>query len=229
MSNMSAQKPIKAASNAIESTESVVENLFFNNRILVMLFALVVTTFLAFQAIQLRPDASFEKMIPASHEYIQNFFENRDKLKGLGNAVRISVEVTDGDIFTTDYMDTLRQIHDEVFYLSGVDRSALSSIWAASARWTEVTEEGFSGGPIVPDNFTGTDESMDRLRQNLAKSGKVGTLVANNFKSALIYAPLYDKNPETGEALDYQAFSAQLEEQIRDKYQNDNIKVLLEP
>ena len=36
--------------------------------------------------------ASFEKMIPRSHPYIQNYLENRDELRGLGNALRIVVE-----------------------------------------------------------------------------------------------------------------------------------------
>lgn len=225
MSNMSGNSTVKATLDAIDSTEAVVESILFNNRPMVLIFALIMTLFVGFQALQLRPDASFEKMIPASHEYVQNFFTYRDDLKGLGNAVRISVETTDGDIFSAEFMEQLRQVHDEVFYLNGADRSALMSVWAAGARWSEVTEEGFSGGPIVPDDYDGSPASLERLRQNLLKSGKVGSLVANNFKSALIYAPLYDKDPQTGEALDYQKFSEDLETLVRDKYQNENVKV----
>ncbi|MEH6578504.1 MAG: MMPL family transporter [Amphritea sp.] len=222
---MSDNKTVKATLEAIDSSEAVVENILFNNRLLVVLFAFVMTAFLAFQALQLRPDASFEKMIPASHEYVQNFFTYRDDLKGLGNAVRISVETTDADIFTAEFMDHLRKVHDEVFFLNGVDRSALMSLWAAGARWSEVTEEGFSGGPIVPDSYDGSPASLESLRQNLLKSGKVGSLVANNFNSALIYAPLYDKDPQTGESLDYQKFSEDLETLVREKYQTENIKI----
>jgi len=225
MSNMSDSKTVKATLHAIDSSEAVVENILFNNRLVVVLFALIITMFVGYQALQLRPDASFEKMIPASHEYVQNFFTYRDDLKGLGNAVRISVETTDGDIFNAEFMDHLRKVHDEVFYLNGVDRSALMSVWAAGARWSEVTEEGFSGGPIVPDDYDGSPASLERLRQNLLKSGKVGSLAANNFKSALIYAPLYDKDPQTGEALDYQKFSEDLETLVREKYQTENVKI----
>ena len=38
-------------------------------------------------------------------------------------------------------METLRQIHDEVFYIHGVDRSSMKSLWSPSVRWTEVTEK----------------------------------------------------------------------------------------
>merc|ERR1712015_253199 len=60
-------------------------------------------------------------MIPLGHPYIQNMLQHRDDLANLGNTVRISVAAKDGDIFAKDYMETLRQIHDEVFYIQGVD------------------------------------------------------------------------------------------------------------
>jgi predicted RND superfamily exporter protein len=69
---------------------------------LIILFALLTVVF-AWQMTQLKPDASFEKMIPVSHPYIQNFLASRDDLKGLGNSVRIIVETTEGDIFTAEF------------------------------------------------------------------------------------------------------------------------------
>ena len=58
--------------------------------------------------------------------------EHRNDLANLGNTVRISVEAVNGDIFTKEYMETLRQIHDEVF-IPGVDRSGLKSLWSQRA------------------------------------------------------------------------------------------------
>ena len=108
---------------------------------LILLFA-AATVFFAWQASQLQPDASFEKMLPTSHPYIQNFLNRQDDLKGLGNSVRIIVESRNGDIFTAEFQDLLKQITDEVFYVNGVDRSALQSLWTPNTRWMEVTEEG---------------------------------------------------------------------------------------
>jgi predicted RND superfamily exporter protein len=59
--------------------------------------------------------ASFDKMIPRSHPYIQNYLENRVELRGLGNALRIVVENPKGDIYDPAYQATLRKIHDEIF------------------------------------------------------------------------------------------------------------------
>ncbi|MFC1720409.1 hypothetical protein ACFL00_04645, partial [Pseudomonadota bacterium] len=65
-----------------------------------MLAFLLVTAFLVSQAIQVRPDASFEKMVPVKHPYIAAYLERKDELSGLGNSIRIAVETTKGDIFT---------------------------------------------------------------------------------------------------------------------------------
>ena len=71
-----------------------------------MLVCAVVTVLLAvLAATQLTLNASFEKMIPHSHPYIQNYLENRRRLRGLGNALRIVVENPNGDIFDPKYLD----------------------------------------------------------------------------------------------------------------------------
>ncbi len=205
--------------------EHAFETMLFARRpILLLLFALL-TAFLTFQASQLRPDASFEKMVPVSHPYIENYLDNKQDLAALGNFVRIVVETTEGNIFDAGYQQTLKEITDEVFFIAGVDRSKLESLWTPNVRWSEVTEEGFRGGAVIPDEYDGSPESLENLRENVDRSGQVGRLVANNFKSAAIIAPLTDENPETGEKLDYYEFSRDLERLVRDKYETDTIKI----
>lgn len=208
------------------------ERLIFNNRPAVIVICLLVSVFLFWQALQVRPSTSFEKMIPLHHPYIQKMLEHRNDLSNLGNTVRISVEAVNGDIFTKEYMETLRQIHDEVFYISGVDRSGLKSLWSPSVRWTEVTEEGFAGGEVIPQTYDGSAASLEELRNNVLKSGQIGRLVANNFKSSIIDVPLLESYPDPNDQgkllkLDYRQFSHELEEKIREKYQaqNPNVKV----
>ena len=199
--------------------------LLINTRVLLLAGFFLLTVFFALQASQLRPDASFEKMIPISHSYIVNFLANRADLSGLGNSVRITVETTEGDIFTAEYQDLLRRITDEVFYVRGVDRAGLQSLWTPNVRWQEVTEEGFVGGSVIPDDYDGSPRSLRTLRSNTLKSGQIGRLVANNFQSATILAPLVEVDSETGEKLDYQVLSRDLEQLVRDKYQGGTIKI----
>ncbi|SDK02048.1 hypothetical protein SAMN05216189_10276 [Pseudomonas delhiensis] len=223
---------MNAVNSHHQDKATLLERLIFNNRPIVIVLCLLATLFLAFQATQVRPSTSFEKMIPLKHPFIQNMLAHVNDLANLGNTVRISVEAVNGDIFTKEYMDTLRQIHDEVFYIPGVDRSGLKSLWSPSVRWTEVTEEGFAGGEVIPQTYDGSAKALEKLRDNVLKSGQIGRLVANNFKSSIVDVPLLEVYPDAKDQskllkLDYRQFSHELEEKIRDKYQvqNPNVKI----
>ncbi|BDX19763.1 MULTISPECIES: efflux RND transporter permease subunit [Halopseudomonas] len=210
-----------------ETSAPFVERLIFNNRIVVLLLFALLTVFFGYQAAQVKPDTSFEKMIPLKHPYIANMIAHENDLPNLGNSIRIAVEIKDGDIFSTEYMETLKRINDEVFFLPGVDRSNLRSLWTPNVRWTEVTEYGFDGGPVANRPAYLSEADLEELRENVLKSGEIGRLVANNFKSTIIDIPLQEAypNPENqGELiqLDYGDFSRQLEEKIRSEFQGEN-------
>lgn len=209
----------------LEDSEALVERVLFSNRPVVLIVAVILTCFFAYFASQLKMGASFEKMLPTSHPYIANYLENKDEMAGLGNTIRIAVETTEDDIYSAKFQETLKLINDEVFFIPGVDRSGLKSIWMPQVRWTEVTEEGFVGGPVIPADYDGSDVELEKLRENVAKSGSIGSLVANNGKSAIILTPLYEINPTTRQPLDYNEFSQKLEELVREKYQSDTVKI----
>ncbi|MCF6265410.1 MAG: MMPL family transporter [Desulfuromusa sp.] len=202
-----------------------IEKLLFSNRPLILIIFFVLTLFFGYQALQLRPVASFERMIPVYHDFIKNAFKHNKDLKGLSNTVRIVVEATDGDIFTKEYMMTLRDIHDAVFFVNGVDRQSLKSLWASRVRYSEVTEEGFAGDTVMPTGFDGSSQMLSTLRKNIYRSGTIGSLVANDFKSTALTFSLYDLDPKTGKPLDYQKFSHAIEKEVRDKFRNDKIKI----
>jgi uncharacterized protein len=198
---------------------SRLERLVFNNRRIVLALCALVTVLLgALAATKLTLNASFEKMIPRSHPYIRAYLEHRDDLRGLGNSLRIVVESARGDVFEPAYVDALKKIHDEVFLTPGVDRAWVKSLWAPSVRWTEVTEEGFRGGPVMPDNYDGSAAATEQLRANIARSGLVGSLVGTDFKSSMLVVPLLDKDPTTGQRIDYRALSHAIE-QIRARHE----------
>jgi predicted RND superfamily exporter protein len=119
----------------------------------------------------------------------------------------------------------MRQISDEIFFIPGVARSGVKSLWTPNIRWGEVTEEGFTGGTVVPPDYDSSQASLDQVRTNIMKSGQVGNLVANDFRSTIVIAPLQEINPETGEPVNFGDFSAQLEKLVRDKYQNETIQI----
>ncbi|NJD33327.1 MAG: RND family transporter [Betaproteobacteria bacterium] len=211
---------VQALADFDPNSGTKLERMIFNTRLAVVVVCLVATLVLMFgAATRLGLNASFEKMIPQSQPYIKNYLDNRAELRGLGNVLRIVVENTDGDIFDPKYQDALRKINDELFLTPGVDRAWMKSLWTPAVRWTEVTEEGFQGGPVMPDSYDGSPRATEQLRLNIARSGIVGRFVGNDFKSSMLVVPLLDKDPASGQKIDYRALSRVLEEKIRNRFE----------
>ena len=202
---------------------SLVEQLLFNHRLVVVALCALLTLFLGWQATRITLNANFEKMVPTRHPFIVNYLANRADLSGLGNTLQVAVENTQGDIVDARYLETLRKLNDELFLLPGVDRPYMKSLWTPSTRWLGVTEDGLEGGPVIPDDYDGSATSLQALRANIARSGQVGLLVAADFRSSLIRVPMLDTDP-AGKRLDYGAFSAELEK-LRDKYGAPGIRI----
>jgi predicted RND superfamily exporter protein len=211
---------VRALADFNSGSGNLLERLVFNHRLAMVVVCAIVTLALGYvAATRLVLNASFEKMIPQSQPYIKNYLTHQKDLRGLGNAVRVVVENANGDIFDARYLEALKQINDELILTPGVDRAWVKSLWTPAVRWTEVTEEGFRGGPVMPDAYNGSAQGVEQLKQNIARSGIVGSLVANNFKSTMIFVPLLDKEPATGKRIDYHGLSKVLEEKIRAKYE----------
>ena len=204
---------------------SFFEKAIFSNRRIILTVLIGCAALLSFSGLQVKPEASFVKMLPSEHGYIKNYISYRKELASLGNVIRIVVESKNGDVFDAKYQEVLKNVTDEVFFIPGVSRDGLKSIWTPNVRWQEVTEEGFVGGSIIPDGYDGSKEYIEQIKANILKSGQVGTLVGNDFKSSIVLAPLQDVNPETGLPLDYRALSTALEEKVRKKYGSENITI----
>jgi len=202
---------------------SLVEQLLFNHRLVVVALCALLTLFLGWQATRITLNANFEKMVPTRHPFIVNYLANQADLSGLGNTLQVAVENTRGDIFDARYLETLRRLNDELFLLPGVDRPYMKSLWTPSTRWLGVTEDGLEGGPVIPDDYNGSADSLQALRANVARSGQVGLLVAEDFRSSLIRVPMLDKDA-AGKRLDYGAFSARLEG-LRGKYGSPDVRI----
>lgn len=199
------------------------ERLVFNFRPVVLVLCLLFTGFFGWHALKLPISASFDKMIPQSHPYIQQYFENKDRLGSMSNSLRIVVENTRGDIFDEDYLLTLQKINDIVYLTRGVDRAWMRGLWTSSLRWTEVTEEGYAGGPVMP-RWDGSPEVIAQLKLNVARAGLVGSFVGDDLRSSMIFVPLLEFDPETGESLDYRELGRTLEREVR-ALESDSVRI----
>ncbi|AIL61766.1 efflux RND transporter permease subunit [Pseudomonas alkylphenolica] len=194
------------------------ERVLFHHRLAVLAFFAVACLVLGWKSQDLRPDASFNRMIPTGHAYIQNYFKFEDVLRPQSNVLRVLVENPNGEILTPEFMEVLREASDRVFYIPGVDRGNLKSLWTPNAVWTEVTTGGVRAGRIIPDGYNGSPESLAQVRQNILKANMLGSFVGNDFRSAVIRVPLLENDPQTGEPLDYGAFTQALEKDVREHF-----------
>ncbi|MDR8523675.1 efflux RND transporter permease subunit [Shewanella fidelis] len=200
------------------------ESYLFRHRAFVIFLFTVATIFLGLQASNLKMDAAFVKNIPLNHSYMQTYLKHQKQFGG-ANSIMVAVEDTSGNIFNANFFDTLKNVHDQLFFIPGVDRAQVKSLFSPSTRFTEVVEDGFAGGPVIPADFSTTEYGLKVVQGNIEKAGIVGRLIAEDYSAAMVSAQLMDFDPQTGEALDTLAFAAQLEEQLREQYETDAIKI----
>jgi hypothetical protein len=178
----------------------------------------------AASALNTRFDTGFNKLIPLKHDYMSAFLDHSSKFTG-ANRVMVSLEWTgEGDIYNPEFMQALRKATDEVFFTPGINRATVRSLFTPEIRYIEITEYGFMGNVVIPSKFTTDAEGLAQVRGNVAKSGQVGNLVANNLKSSMVQAELLETDPETGLKTDYAAVAKHLEK-IRNELAAENINV----
>ncbi|MDX1571179.1 MAG: MMPL family transporter [Xanthomonadales bacterium] len=206
------------------------ERMIFGARMPLLFIFTVVTMVMVFFAAQLRVDAGFKKQLPLEHEYMQTFLDYEDSFGG-ANRLLVAVMAKDGDMFDAEFFKAFEQVTNEVFFIDGVNRAGVRSIFTPNVRFVEIVEGGFAGGNVIPANFAPSSEDFDpsqedfdRIRANIVKSGQLGRLVAEDFSGAMVWADLLEVNPQTGEKIDYQRVAADLE-QIRQDFESEQLDV----
>lgn len=197
-----------------ERAIATVERFLFGRRPLVLAVFAAATLFMGYETAQLRIDAGFQKLLPMSHPFIQTFLHYGDEFGG-ANRLLIALRARHGNIFTAEIFQRLKALTDEVFFLPGVNRPTVQSLFTPNVRFIEIVEGGFTGGNVVPAEFAGSADQLALVRENILKAGIVGRLVANDFSAAMISAELLEIDPATGKRLDYMQVAHRLEEMRR--------------
>jgi len=196
----------------------------FRHKFFVLTLFVLASVFLLFQATQIKLGASFTKNIPLNHSYMKTYLKHRENFGGANN-ILISVCNSDGDIFNAEFFGALKGVHDKLFFIPGVNRIQVKSIYSPSTRFVEVVEDGFAGGPVIPADFQPDESGLAIVKGNIEKAGIVGSIVADDYSCAMVKASLLDFNPDTGEKLDTLAMAEQLEQEVRQEFEKDNITV----
>ena len=199
----------------IRMTEPIV----FGKRPRTLAVLFVATLFMGWQASQLKLDTGFEKQLPLGHPYIKVFKKYQQEFGG-ANTVLFALVLKPGvagDIYTPEYMTTLKALTNAVFFTPGMDRPRVSSLFTRDVRYVEVREEGLYGGNVIPAEYAPTPEMLELVRNNVTRAKVDGRLVANDLSGAMVFSELLDRNPVTDEKLDYVQTAKRIEE-VRQRF-----------
>jgi uncharacterized protein len=184
----------------------------------------VFTLFMLFQASRTHVDAGFEKSLPLNHPYMVTFRKYQEAFGGANTVLVAVIQKEKGsDIYNEQFLSTLKAVTDEVFFLPGIDRARVQSLFTPNTRYIEVVEGGFSGGNVVPADYAPTEEMFDLVRNNVAKAQIVGRFVTNDQRGAMVFSELLERDPVTNERLDYRIVAANLENKIRNQFTSPEI------
>jgi predicted RND superfamily exporter protein len=200
-----------------------IEPLIYAKRGVTMGILLVITGLLLWQMLLIRSDAGFDKSIPLEHPYMKVLKQYQADFGG-ANTVLVALiqKPGKGEIYNEKYLTSLKSATDEMFFLPGVDRSRVSSLFTPDVRFIEVVEGGFAGGNVVPAEYQPTQYYFDVVRGNVGKGGHVGRFTTKDQTGAMIFSELLEVDPVTGEKLDYKRVADLLEDRIRGRFTSPN-------
>lgn len=212
---------MKDSSFVNRMVEGISHVLIGRRHLLSIVFA-AMTAFFGWSATHVKLDPGFLKLLPVKHEYMRTMMEYMKDFSG-ANTLLVNLRWKgEGDIYNKEFMDDLRKATDDVFFIPGINRTHVTSLFTPSTWYLEITEDGFRGEPVVPARFSATPEELERVRHNVTLSGQIGLLVANDLKGALIRADLQDVDPNAPRdqmRVDYWEVQKKLEE-IRGRFES---------
>jgi len=201
-----------------------ISNVLIGRRHLLSIVFAAMTAFFGWSATHVQLDPGFLKLLPVKHEYMRTMMQYLKDFPG-ANTLLVNLRWKgEGDIYNKEFMDDLRKATDDVFFIPGINRTHVTSLFTPNTWYLEITEDGFRGEPVVPARFSATPEELERVRHNVTLSGQIGLLVANDLKGALIRADLQDVDPDAPRdqmRVDYWEVQKKLEE-IRGRFESPN-------
>ena len=194
----------------------------FSRRKSLLFMFVVLTIALGFSSSNIKTGADFLKTVPVNHDYMKVFSEYK---KSFGGANKIIVAITPANdsVYTNTSLNILKEITEDVFFIDGIERSSVTSLFTPNVRFVEVVEEGFRAGNIISADFSGAESQIIKIRENVLKSNWNGRIVARNGSSALVVATILDQD-QKGNTVDVFKIAKSLEN-IRKKYETDELKV----
>lgn len=202
------------------------ERIIFRARTYILIAIAIFTLGMAYFATGLKIEPGIEKMWPEKHEYVDTFRQYQSSLPGAKRMI-VALHAKDdkpGAIWDANFLATLNGLTQDLFFIPGIDRKTVTSLWTPNTRFFEITEEGISADDVIGGTTTastvGRPGVIERIQNNVIRGGFVGRLVSNDFTAALVQAEILEFDPSTGEKLDFFDFNDRIETTLRERFQS---------
>lgn len=182
-------------------------------------------------ATQMKIESYFPDLLPQDHPYVQ-INEKYKETFGGSNMVTIMVEAKEGDIFTTPFLQKIKNLQFNLRVVPGVNQFQIISIAGRKLKVVKASTAGVETRPFMDketyragEGVPQTQRELDQLRDAVLTSRTVyGTYVAKDLRSALITVDFIDRLLEYTPAFD-------TINEVLDKERDDtvNIRVVGEP
>lgn len=183
-------------------------NWMLDNRMTTILGIIIPTLLLAWSLPSIEVYSRFADLLPAKHDYIKNYNRMKQTFGG-ANVVTMSIEVEgEEDIFTTETLNQIKYVTDEVDMIQGVNHYQVASIAHPKIRRIRTTAGGLiKSEPVLPRDIPTQPDKLKQLREESFNNDIVyGTYISTDGKAALILAG-FDE-----ERLDYNTIFTRLKE-----------------
>ncbi len=164
-------------------------NLMIDHKFITMLLILIPSLVLGYALPRIEVYSRFADLLPQQHEYIKNYNRMKETFGG-ANVVTMSIEATEGDIFTTKTLKKIRMLTEEVDVIQGINHYQVASIAHPKIRRVRTTSSGLiKSEPVLPKVIPESERELKRLREEVFSNDIVyGTYVSTDGAAALILA-----------------------------------------
>lgn len=142
--------------------------------------------------------------------------------------IAVLVESNQGSIYNLEYFKILKAVTDEVFFLPGVDRSTVISLFTPYVRYWDFDPDGnYQGGNVIPADYSHAKSDIERVKQNVNRSLVAKRLIDTPRKRSIVWAEILIQDPVTDQRLDLTRFNQSLQ-QVVAHFTDENHKVAVQ-
>jgi hypothetical protein len=201
--------------------EAWLEDLVFRGRMILIAVLGLATIAAAWHLPSLKIDTTLERQLPSEHPFVETALSYRDKIPGL-NSFQVVLETHEGAIWTPEFLKKLNEVTQDVYYLPGVDRTSVASMWTPNTRIIQSTEGAVEARDLIPSSISPdalTADDVATIRDDAFRGGFRGQMFSNDGRAAMILAAVQEFDPQTKSKTDLFAVAKALEDTIRKKHE----------